>query len=1723
MAERLQISLFGSPGLTLGGKLVSGFVSCKAQALIFYLAATGQSHTRIALAGLLWSEVPDQTARNNLRDVLYNLRQLISPYLLITRHAVSLNPESAFTVDSQQFLAYLSDSYQAGTPSNQEMEALHKATCLYKGEFLAGFYVRGAPLFEAWVLEERQFLGQKFINALERLVSGYVANGDFKSAIGIAQRWLSIDPINETAHRNLMQLYAWDGDRATSLRQYQQCEKILAQELGVNPAHETTALYEHIRAGELHPEILKPKEQLIRSYVLHELIGQGNFGAVYRAYQPQVDRQVAIKVILPRYANMPDFIRRFEHEAQLVAHLEHPHIVPLYDYWREPDSAYLVMRWFPRGNLQDSIVNDIWTLKVIQQLLDQIAAALASAHRQGVVHQNIKPTNILLDEDQNAYLADFGIARGKAVLDDLYQGDALRASNLAFISPEQIRGEPVTPQTDIYSLGLVLFQLLTGKQPFLNEQNERFIEKILNKTLPKASLLRPELPPALDEVLQKATAKQACQRFSNVQELALRFRQALSAEISASPEIIAVTQIEPANPYKGLRPFQEADASDFFGREALVEQLLASLVRQRFLAVIGPSGSGKSSLVTAGLIPALRRGALPGSENWFIIKMQPGVHPFETLESKFRGIAIRPLEPSRYLRPDGGNELSQAVNDLLPNDRSELLLFIDQFEELFSLVAEPERAQFLRALSAAVSDSHSRLRVIVTLGADFYDQPLNYADFGELVRNYTEVILPLSPSELERVITAPTARVGVGLESGLLGEIVIGVIEQPGALPQLQYALTELFAHRSGNTLTLETYHAIGGVFGALGKRAEELYGSLDSEGQAAVRQLFLHLVTLGERTGSGSSTAYTCRRAPIAEFLAITEGDRVNDIIERFGRYRLLTFNRDPDTRAPTVEIAHESLLREWKRLSDWLEASREDIRTHRRLAEAANDWLVANRDKGFLLQGSRLNQLEAWMPDTDVALTQLEQDYLAASLALRQQRLEQEAARQKHEREIELRSMNRLRMLVFVLVVATLIALGLSLFALNQRTQAQRHARIAAERELASASIANLDIDPQRSILLALQAAEPSYAVDGSILPEVIDALHRGIQASRLLYTLPESGRGVFSPDGKLLATGGPVVGDASGDVKIWDAGSGELLHTLSGHTQRVILLVFSPDGNRLATSSDDGSVKLWNMSSCSEIFTFGSPADRPVGLAFSPDGKRLAVTSPPRTVIVWDTTSGERLMTLEDPGVQGGIAFSPDGTWLATDSETGMVKIREADTGSLKHILKHNDGVCDVIFSPDGAQLATVSLDGTAKIWDVANEVLRVTFFGHTGWICGVDFSPDGNRIATGGEDGTARIWDAATGQQLILLAGHTQGIDNVAFSPDGTRLTTASADRTAKVWDVSPQGSRDWMTLTAKKKEVIVGMAFSPDGDTIATVSLDGPTRLWDTQTGEVLLKLTGNLGWSIPAFHPQGRFMATGSDEMTARIWDLKTGTELYSLKGHLGMVNATAFSPDGQRLATACGDGTIKIWDTSGLSAKTVKPVEELFTLNEHTDEIYDVAFSPDGKTLASASWDATASLWDMDSGELISVLQAPAPLSSVVYKPDGSQIAFGCTDGTAILWEPQTGKKPQFLVGHSGIVWDIDYSPDGRQIATGSMDGTAKIWDPSSRKELYTLTGHSSLIGSISFSPDGEYLATTGADGTVRIYVMDVNDLIELARQRVTRSLTTVECRQYLHVDYCP
>ncbi|MGH8825468.1 MAG: BTAD domain-containing putative transcriptional regulator [Jiangellaceae bacterium] len=1119
-------------------------------------------------------------------------------------------------------------------------------------------------------------------------------------------------------------------------------------------------------------------------------------------------------------------------------------------------------------------------------------------------------------------------------------------------------------------------------------------------------------------------------------------------------------------PYKGLAAYRPEDAALFHGRSKLIRTLVATLVDSQLLVVSGPSGAGKSSVVLAGLLPALAAGALPGSVGWRQTVIVPGANPVDALAAPFDREATSPA-----------------------------VLVVDQSEELWTAGAVPaERRAFLDTMLGLLDDGELT-RLVVVVRGDHIGRLAEHGTFAERAAHDVVLVPPLSELELREVVNGPAETAGLSVEPELADAIVGDVLGQPGALPMLSTGLVGTWERRRRDVLTLAGYLEAGGVDGALARSAEAAYASLDTDARQRVQPMLVRLAGEGE-------PGVPVRRRVSREELGLDgpDGEARRRAVDAFLTRRLLTADED------TVEVAHEALFSAWPRLAAWLadDAAGRAIRDH--LVPTAREWDQRGRPVEELYRGSRLATALDWRTTSEPDLTGVEQDFLDASEALADAELR--AARARAAREAAGR--RRTRWLAAALGVALAGSIAAGVVALHQRADAQREAQVAAARELAAAAIASLDVDPELSTLLALEAVETTRESDGTVLREAEEALHRTVSSLRLELTVPHGGDGLaVSPDGARFATGGH-----DGEMNVWDVRNGAQLLVLRGPAGAHV--AFSPDGRIIASSHGDGTVRLWDADTGDELRVLRGHVGFATHPVFSPDGRWLAAGGEDATVRIWDVAQGTEEMALTGhEGATYRAAFSPDGARLATASEDTTARIWDLATGETLVTLEgHRWGVTAVDFSPDGFQIATASIDGSVRIWDPASGAHLRTFVAPVD-LHAVAFSPDGTRIASAGTDAIARIWDADTGREVLTLAGHRGAAMNVVYTPDGDHLLTVGLDDTARLWDVSVGGGRDWLRVPSAEL-ILVGVAFSPDGATFAAPAEPSGVTIWDTHTGDEIITLTGpEPKLTTVAFSPDGRSIAAGSDlTRTPPVWDAETGDLLFTLDGHASDVRAVTYSPNGSRLATGSWDGTAGVWDAA--------TGEQIGVLSNGEVPVLTTAFSPDGRFIVTGDVEGNATVWDAVRLERVRTLSGhTAAVNGVTFGPAGLLLTAS-DDGTATIWDFDTGEVRVTLRGHTARVHQVAVSPDGTRIATSSDDGTVRLWDPATGDEQLALSGHSYLVYGVDFSPDGRLLATASPDGTAALHLLPVDELVEVARERVTRELTDDECRQYLHVERC-
>ena len=1188
-------------------------------------------------------------------------------------------------------------------------------------------------------------------------------------------------------------------------------------------------------------------------------------------------------------------------------------------------------------------------------------------------------------------------------------------------------------------------------------------------------------------------------------------------------------------PFKGLQVYDEPDAALFFGREDLTVRLLERLgilkgsrsEGECLLVIVGASGCGKSSLVRAGLAPTIRRsmeaeeeGCVQPKPMWDIHILTPSNHPLESLAASL----TRSVESV--------TAAATLIDDMICDPRclrlylrklpAPLFLIVDQLEELFTLCRdEAERRAFIDNILSAVEGADCK--VILTLRADFYTHCARYDNLRLALAARQEYLGPMSATEQQRVIEEPVRYCGYNFEAGLADLILRDAGEEPGSLPLLSHALLETWNRRQGRMLTLAGYIEAGGVHGSIARTAELVYSHFTPEQQRIARNIFLHLTELGEGVQD------TRRRAKLDELLLrVEDQDCVEEVINLLAEARLLTVSQG------SVEVSHEALIREWPTLRNWLAEDREGLRLHRRLTEAAQSWEELGCDQEELYRGAHLAQALEWAVEHLDELNHLEREFLAASSrAVEMENLEREAA---HEREIKAaqraaeaeqqraeeqsRSAQRFRWLAAGLAVLLALALALTSLVIQQRNQVGEQARLAASRELAASALTNIPIDPERSILLALQALQTAQT------KEAEDALHQSVQASRLIRVYharnPWVIRLVASSDSKLAATSaGP---NAEIVTEVWDKNSGQRLLEMPG-----TLAVGSwPYFDRLATvyvsDGDTTRFTFWDIEALKPVstVTLDYRFSDSINWEFSPSWEQAAVVMNDGTTRIYDLTSGQLLQTIGKAGLSPGqaVSFSPDGKYLITNVDN-ITQLWDLSTGqSLFTLTSGNYGANIAQFSPVGERAAFGS-ESTINITDVGTGIKLLTLYGRVGEIYGIDYNWNGTQLAASGADGKAIVWDAYTGKELMILAGHQALVGDVAFIPFQDQLATGGDDGSVRLWDTSPAGNHE--AISFEISGFGIGISYSPDGKRLAVAGGGQEGDIFDAETGYRLITLQPNqiATWigSI-SFSPDGNRLASSSGKNDAYIWDADSGQRLMTLSGHNQWIGDLAYSPDGARLATISYDGLVKIWaSASG---------HELLTIRVFTDTIkttlnLGIDYSPDSSRFATAGA-YQPKIWDAHTGELVLALPTQrGAVQCIAFSPDGNYLAIGGVGGLASLWDTASGHKITDLIGHTGSVQAILYSRDGKRVITGNTDGTVKIWEAASGQEQLTLTRQPTRINSLALSPDGRTLAALNFDGTMRIFVLNVDDLIELAKRRLTRGFTPQECQQFLHSENCP
>jgi WD40 repeat protein len=1204
---------------------------------------------------------------------------------------------------------------------------------------------------------------------------------------------------------------------------------------------------------------------------------------------------------------------------------------------------------------------------------------------------------------------------------------------------------------------------------------------------PALSAARPELPHALDSVVARALAKEPDRRYASCRELA---RAALAVTVDDASRRLAdtasraatgrtelneveaelagqVTELQLAHeqaralsdpatarpaaegicPFKGLASFEPVDFEYYFGRERLVAELVARLVGSGFLGIVGPSGSGKSSVLRAGLLPALASGVLPGSADWRRWLLRPGDRPMEALGAVLAAGAEDPL--------------AEAL-DSLPGDMR-LLLAVDQLEELFTACrSEDERAAFVETLARAASDPGRRAVVVVAVRADFYGRLADYPALADLLGANHVLVGPMQASELRRAIELPADRVGLRVEPRLTGALVDDVEGEPGALPLLSTALLELWQKRDDKTLTLAAYRESGGVHGAVARLAERTYARVADARKPLVRAVMLRLV------GDGEGDAPVRRRAPLAE-LDLERNEDAADVVAILADSRLVTVSEG------SVEVAHEALLREWPRLREWIDEDAEGRRLRGHITRAAAEWDAAGRDPAELYRGARLAAAFDWSAEHELELNDVERRFLAAS----------HDASEAEAREAR-RTNQRLRALLVGVAILLAAALAGGVLALLQRGEARDAETAQVAERLGAQALVDEDLD--RSLLLARQAfaIADTPQTRGSLLsallrsPRVAGIMHGPDDAQPMRIALSSDGRTIavsdffnkllffdartyrpigepvrltawvdalaYSPDGETLAFGGDYY------VSLINARTRKTLKeaALNGHASH---MAFTRDGSKLVVlTTEPFTISIRDATTLRPVGPTLEPGFSPSSISSSDEPPQFALTPDDRSVVSateqgelgwWSLRSGRKTRSVRIGTGHHALALSPDGRTVAIGIDGGMELVdartgeREAATGDFAG--RPNS----LLFTTDGKTVVSTNDDGTVTLWAVASGTPRETLHGHSA--SQAVFSRDGKTLYTVSGDGTAIAWDLTGGRGLrrsfrFTKNRHFDGPWNNPpgrFSPDGRLIAVGLRDRGIALWDartLTPSGER-----LRKTEGEVNSLAFSPDGTTLAATS-SGATTVWDVASRSLRYESFFAGVYADVAFSPDGKAIATTGSGGGVAFWDVDTGARSGKIDGFSGSKDP-AFSEDGALVAFAESGGGIpraQVWDVTKRSR-----VAEVSGGDE--GDALAVALSPDGEIVAVGGFGRAVRLWHVSTGKLLHALDVGGA-DALEFSHDGRILAVA-GDG-ASLWDVRTGIQVGPTLTPGSRSSELDLSPDGRRLLITSADGRGAVWD---------------------------------------------------------------------------
>jgi DNA-binding SARP family transcriptional activator/tRNA A-37 threonylcarbamoyl transferase component Bud32/energy-coupling factor transporter ATP-binding protein EcfA2 len=1555
------------------------------------------------IVDVLWpdDDAPDGAPRS-VKTYVSRLRAALGPGCVVTDAAGYRLDGDGSTCDADDFERLVAEASRA--LPDRAVPLYEEALGLWRGPALGEF------ASEWWALPESTRLGELATVARERWAEAMIVMGRGDQAIPDLERLAHSEPFRERPVALLMQALHATGRQADALRAFSDHRTRLAGETGLDPSADLVELERSILASDHGAP-----GTALRGYVIRAPIGEGAFGRVYEATQPGTERRVAVKAIRPDLADSTDFIRRFESEARLVARLEHPHIVPLYDFWREPGGAYLVFRLLTGGSARTSVVTGgPWSLPRVDRLLEEIGAALIHAHAAGVQHNDVRSANVLLDDEGAAYLTDFGIAD--------FAGSG--------------RAEP----DDIRSFAWMIWGLLVGDpEPDAVGRTPSLIGPV------------PDIPTDVDGVLVHAT--DPALGFGSVAELVLAWRVALGHAEGARRPVTsderlragslrraAARQLEREvasgrNPYRGLEAFDDVDEHVFFGRTSAVAALTAEVDRHPFVLVVGASGSGKSSLVRAGLIPQLReRGSIA-------VVTVPGDDPVRQLGDALDQVATAPWSGAADREPAATRVAAMARATGAP-----VVIVIDQIEELWTASSCERRTALIAELSGVVDDGHAR--VIATVRADMLDRPLQDPVMGPHVGAATFVVGPLTPAELDEAITLPAASVGVTVDGAVVAQLVAEASSHPGSLPMLQFTLTELYDRRVDGRIDFAALESLGGLGGAIGRRAEAVLAEIGSDRLDPARELFGRLVT------PGIGGPDTRRRARVGE---LSTGART--VADAFVAARLLVIDRDEQTREPTVEIAHEALLGRWARLADWIEEDRQWLRQLQQLATAAAAWEERGRSDADLYRGARLEAaVEALEVDGRPA-TALERAFVEAGRSARDSEIRQAQ-----------RTARQLRRLLAGTAAALVLVLLAGSVAAVQRRDAERAALAATAAERAGrieglVGRAESIRSTQRDVaaLLAVEAHRlgDNARTRSALLGTFTEA--PGLVVTHRLARPAVPGVGAVPLGGIVLPDGATAfVLDAEGRVTPFDLESGGEGTPWPAMSDEVAgspaMLRASPDGRRLAQLSwveaDDGPVGVVAIADVDSRRWLFHPVElrsSHASASFSDDGDVLYVTLDPNgELVALDASSGARIGGL--PGLEvpdnlrqagAGVAVVSGGRVVVGDI-AGRVRIvdgrsfevvdeitvraettfsfRTADRGRAV-VGTGVAGLVKIDVDVDAAEVAWSVIDGADACPNIAvlDEPGLVLCGDHFGRLVARDVASGVVRERLDPQRGNVgTIWPAEGQREVVTFGVHEPVVTRWRLDGGGAITRVLSPGWWAG--EINPAATR--LVVVPAPPEGEPGDGTMPDAKVI------------DLATGEDVIDLSG---MGLGTWVTDTDFTVGVPDErgLVPLLLSTDTGT-MQPFGEHIDGVPEHFEGSPGK-------DAFVLVTITGPRSLVEVRLADGRRGAVLDVEGFPHVAISRTGHRLA-VGHESEVTLHDGASGELVGKI--PTPAFRAPYLTIADQLFLASPTGELTQYDLATLEPVRTLGGSRGHIQKVDGTADGSLIAVKGGDRFVTLHD---------------------------------------------------------------------------